>query len=98
MGAEPYQITSALFGVVSQRLLRKSDKTALGGYRGRVPVAELVLMDDTTRAAVLRRDDATALNSLVAKQQGFQTLRQAAEELVAGGLTDAAEVERVLGT
>src|SRR5262249_2299050 len=67
MGAEPYQITSALFGVVSQRLLRKSDKTAPGGYRGRVPVAELALMDDTTRAAVLRRDDATTLNALIAK-------------------------------
>jgi type II secretory ATPase GspE/PulE/Tfp pilus assembly ATPase PilB-like protein len=97
MGAEPYQITSALFGVVSQRLLRKSDKDAPGTYRGRVPVAELVLMDDMTRAAVLRRDDATTLNGLIAKQQGFQTLRQAADQLVANGLTAAAEVERVLG-
>src|SRR5207237_8508969 len=33
MGLEPYQITSALFGVVAQRLLRRRDKE---GYGGRV--------------------------------------------------------------
>ena len=48
MGIEPYQITSALFGVVSQRLLRR--KSPAGGYGGRVPAAEFVAMDAPLRA------------------------------------------------
>jgi general secretion pathway protein E len=95
MGAEPYQITSALFGVVSQRLLRQTDN---GGYRGRVPVAEFVMMDDAARAAVLCRDDAIKLQSILSKQAGFESLRAAAESLIAKGLTNTAEAQRVLGS
>ena len=51
MGAEPYQITSAIFGVASQRLLRRKEGD---GYRDRVPAAEFVRMDPLLRAAVLR--------------------------------------------
>lgn len=96
MEAEPYQITSALFGVVSQRLLRKSDNQ--GGYRGRVPVAEFVQMNEQAREAILRREDASALQSLLAKQPGFESLLSAAQSLVSKGLTDAIEVQRVLGS
>src|SRR5581483_440719 len=43
MGMEPYQITSSLFGVVAQRLLRRrtGGKGAAGevGYAGRAPAA-----------------------------------------------------------
>src|SRR5205814_1636841 len=56
MGLEPYQITSALFGVVAQRLLRC--KAPAGGYDGRLPVAEFVGMDQPLRQAVLNRSDA----------------------------------------
>jgi general secretion pathway protein E len=95
MGAEPYQITSAIYGVVSQRLLRRK---ATNGYHGRVPVAEFVRMDAAARTAVLRRDDAETLQAILGKQENFQSLLAAAEDLINRGLTDVAEVSRVLGT
>ena len=96
MGAEPYQITSALFGVVSQRLLRRRNDNS--SYHGRLPVAEFVRMDEAARAAVLRRDDASKLATVLAAQPGFVGMSGAAESLIAKGLTDSAEVQRVLGS
>ncbi|MDB5358529.1 MAG: hypothetical protein JWN24_4982 [Phycisphaerales bacterium] len=95
MGMEPYQITSSLFAVVAQRLLRRSSEA--GGYRGRVPVAEIAMMDERLRKAVLERADAEALGKIIAGQEGYRTMRAAAEESAARGVTDAAEVVRVLG-
>ena len=95
MGLEPYQITSALFGVVAQRLLRRSDPS--GGYRGRVPVAEIVVMDGPLRRAILAREDADSLRRTYTEQSGFASMRQSAGELVAQGITDDVEVERILG-
>jgi len=92
MGAEPYQITSAVYGIVSQRLLRKST-----GQHGRLPVAEFVRLDDAARAALLQRDTGQSLQSIFEKQPGFVGIRQAADELVDAGVTDLVEVQRVLG-
>src|SRR5438552_16721888 len=39
MGLEPYRITSALYGVVAQRLLRRLDPDS-EKYKGRIPAAE----------------------------------------------------------
>ena len=97
MGLEPYQVTSALFGVLNQRLLRRRLGDGDAGYRGRVPVAELALMDDPLREAILRRADAQTLRRVIGQQPGYADLRQAAQLLVEQGLTDAAEVGRVLG-
>src|SRR3984957_5535548 len=94
MGAEPYQITSAIFGVASQRLLRRKEGDS---YRGRVPAAEFVRMDPALRAAVLRRADAADLQQIYEKQPGFRHLRDSAADLVTRGLTDNAEVQRALG-
>jgi type II secretory ATPase GspE/PulE/Tfp pilus assembly ATPase PilB-like protein len=95
MGLEPYQLTSALFGVVAQRLLRRSD--GAGGYRGRVPVAEMVVMNESLRAGVLARADAEQLSRAYAGQAGFVPMRRAADELMKQGATDLPEIERVLG-
>jgi type II secretory ATPase GspE/PulE/Tfp pilus assembly ATPase PilB-like protein len=113
MGMEPYQLTSALFGVLAQRLLRKlaaagggasgtggrpEGLPAAGGrYRGRTPVAELALMDAPLREAILRRADADALAALIARQPGYASMRESARALVDSGVTDAHEVGRVLG-
>jgi type II secretory ATPase GspE/PulE/Tfp pilus assembly ATPase PilB-like protein len=96
MGMEPYQISSALFGVVAQRLLRKRVHVA-EGYRGRVPAAELALMDAALREAVLRRADADSLTQVIARQSEHIGLRDSAEELTKSKLTDMDEVRRVLG-
>ncbi len=95
MGLEPYQVTSALFGVVSQRLLRRTKPE--GGYRGRLPIAEIGLMDAAVRTAVLQRADASQIDSLVAGQPGFVSMRSIGQRLVNEGVTDDREIERVLG-
>ena len=95
MGLEPYQVTSSLFGVVAQRLLRR--KVDGGEYRGRVPVGEFATIDAELRRAILARADADQLGDLLRARPGYQTLRQAAQALVGHGITDDAEVRRVLG-
>jgi general secretion pathway protein E len=94
MGVEPYQITSAVHGVVSQRLLRKREGE---GYRGRTVVAEMIGMDEKLRRAVLGRADARTMEECIGQQAGYRSLREAAADLVARGVTDEAEVSRVLG-
>lgn len=94
MGLEPYQITSALFGIIAQRLLRRRTGDA---YRGRMPIAEFVGMDSAIRSAVLARSDADTLRNVYLRQPNYASMRTAAQMLVAQGLTDEAEVVRLLG-
>jgi general secretion pathway protein E len=94
MGVEPYQITSALFGIVAQRLLRRGRE---GQYRGRLPAAEFVAIDPSLRKAVIGRADAQTLRSIYSRQADYRSMRSVAENLAAAGVTDAAEVGRVLG-
>lgn len=90
MGIEPYQITSALFGVLAQRLLRK-----VGG--GRVPVAEIGYADEPVRKAILARSDVATLQQAFAAQPGYRSLRDAAQYLAAAGVTADTEAHRSLG-
>src|SRR5687767_130447 len=76
MGIEPYQLTSALFGVVAQRLLRRKAPTT--GYQGRIPTGEFVAMDASLRKAVLNRADASQLTQIYASQPHFRPMRDAA--------------------
>jgi len=59
MQIEPYQIASALFGVVTQRLVRQ--KNASGVYAGRLPLAEFVAIDAPLRQAILTRSDVDSM-------------------------------------
>jgi general secretion pathway protein E len=95
MGLEPYQIASSLFGVVSQRLLRRTSPS--GGYHGRLPAAEFVEVDDALRQAILARAEITALEKIYARQESFRPMRAAAVDFISGGFTDEEEVRRVLG-
>ncbi|MGN6368818.1 MAG: GspE/PulE family protein [Phycisphaerae bacterium] len=94
MAIEPYQITSTLFGVLTQRLVRRR---AGGGYQGRLPLAEFATLTPALRAAILRRADAEELRQILKSTPTHETLRQSAETLVAANLTDREEVRRVLG-
>jgi len=128
MAIEPYQISSSLHAVVSQRLLRRSLRlspspaavtpplTASAGipgegrgggppppaeklkYLGRIPIAEMVIMQQALKKAVLERADAQTLAAIYRKQPEFQSLAEAGEKLVSDGLTDTAELQRVLGS
>lgn len=94
MGIEPYQITSAIYAIVSQRLLRRKTDA---GYQGRVPVAEFVAVGPALHPSILGRADADALRGIYQKQEGYRAMRDVAVELVASGITDSDEVSRVLG-
>jgi type II secretory ATPase GspE/PulE/Tfp pilus assembly ATPase PilB-like protein len=95
MGIEPYQVSSALFGVVAQRLIRRSSPA--GGYRGRLPIAEFVLIDDPLRRAILGRADSTELSRIYQAQSGFRPMRDSAGDCIRDAMTDPDEVRRVLG-
>jgi general secretion pathway protein E len=94
MGIEPYQITSSVFAIVSQRLVRRKDGA---GYRGRIPVAEVAVMDEALRKAILSRADTDAGIAAILAQKGFVSIRRAGAELVSRGVTDEGELLRVLG-
>jgi general secretion pathway protein E len=93
MGIEPYQLTSSIYGIVAQRLIRRKSTDGLG-YRGRVPLAEFVTMDATLRKVVLQRADAIGLTAAYNGQAGYQSLCQVGQNLVRDGITDEAELGR----
>ena len=95
MGVEPFVLTSAVRGVLAQRLLRRSD--GAGGYDGRVLAAEWLPMGTRLRRAILDRSDAEALAE-AARADGGLGLEDAARRLVSEGRTTTEEVARVLGS
>lgn len=107
MDIPPYQLTSTLTLVCAQRLVRKvcvRCRRARGGgceachgtgYAGRTAVAQIVEVDEPTRALILRQAQASALREAL-KAQGAD-LRDRAAVLAADGVTDAEEVARVFG-
>lgn len=110
IGVEPYLVTSSLLGVLAQRLLRKICPACAGtgradgepceacfgsGYRGRLAVHELMLMTDELRRLTAERADGVSLYE-AAVNGGFEPMKVDAMEKVRMGLTDEAEVFRVL--
>jgi general secretion pathway protein E len=93
MGIEPYQLTSSIHGIVAQRLIRR---TSPDGYRGRIPLAELVLMDSALKKAVMDRADADAFAKIYRTQAGYQRLHEVGQALVKKEVTDEAELNRVI--
>ena len=65
------------------------------GYRGRTAVHEILEIDDNIRKAILSGANAAQLKELAIKN-GMKTLFQNALQKVKRGITDIAEVERVL--
>ncbi|HZZ43174.1 MAG TPA: ATPase, T2SS/T4P/T4SS family [Tepidisphaeraceae bacterium] len=94
MGLEPYQLTSALFGIVTQRLLRRKTPA---GYSGRLPIAESIRLDAPLRQALLSRSDAPTLRASFQSQPHYISLSTSAANLLHQNLTDQPEIDRVLG-
>ncbi|MCD8484347.1 GspE/PulE family protein [Candidatus Woesebacteria bacterium] len=65
------------------------------GYRGRVGVFEVLVMNDDLRAAIADKHDASYLHTLAVKS-GMKTMMQDGVEKVAQGITSLEEVIRVL--
>src|SRR5262249_18882221 len=66
------------------------------GYQGRMLLAELLLLTEPLRQAILARSDTTALEA-AARCAGKPTIWSAARAAVMNGLTTRQEIERVLG-
>lgn len=111
MGVEPYLVNAVVEGVSAQRLIRKvcaacrndpARREVCGvckglGYQGRLAIMEQGgLTSDVKRAIVEGADERRIRELLLAS--GYRTMRARAQELVASGLTDDAEVARVLGS
>ncbi|MFA6547074.1 MAG: hypothetical protein WCS99_21840, partial [Limisphaerales bacterium] len=73
---------------------RGCDECRGSGYRGRVGIYELLLMDEPLRKALLGGADATELRAL-ALAGGMRSLRDDGRRLVALGVTTPEEVQRV---
>ena len=65
------------------------------GYKGRVAVHEILEMDDDIRKAVLQGKTAADIKE-IAQKKGMRTLYESGLLKVKKGMTDLAEVERVL--
>ena len=96
MGIEPFVLTTAVRGVLAQRLVRRRGDVE-GAYEGRVLVAEWLAMGPRLRRAILERGDGDALAEAAVADDRYTTLRAHAEALVRAGKTTREEVDRVLG-
>ena len=104
MGADPFNLASALNAVMAQRLVRvvcrgcgaKGCAQCRGsGYRGRKAVAELMIMNDDLKELIASRAPVRKLME-AARASGTGSLREAALALVRAGETTQEEVDRVI--
>ena len=98
MSPDHSAIAAALGLVVNQRLARRVCRDCGGagcgtclqtGYRGRAPVVEWLAVDDATRAR-LRSKDTTSI-------QPQRPLTESANNLLAAGVTNEKEYQRIFG-
>jgi general secretion pathway protein E len=64
------------------------------GYRGRLGIFELMVINDELRSAIMNNSDSSTIKS-VAREHGMKTLREDGALKVIAGLTTVAEVTRV---
>ncbi len=70
---------------------RGCDKCRNTGYRGRVGIYELLVLDDVARDLVVRNPNVTELRR-ICKERGMVTLREDGLTKVAAGMTTIDEV------
>ncbi len=92
LGFSEKDIEEGSFYVHNPKGCERCNKT---GYKGRTAVHEIMVIDDEIRKAILSGYNATQLRELAVKK-GMRTLYQSGLLKVKKGLTDIAEVERVL--
>jgi general secretion pathway protein E len=104
LGVEPFLVASSLSAVLAQRLVRTLHGPCCGrgcaeclgtGYRGRIGVFELLIVDGGIRDMVGRRCPANEIKE-AAQRSGMVTLREGGERLARDGVTNAQEVARVI--
>ena len=106
MGVENFLVSSALFGVLSQRLVRKICPVCHGkkqavkcrkcngtGFKGRSGIFELLILNDDIRNAVNRNASSSELEK-IAVSHGMITLAEDGAAKVAAGVTTQDELNR----
>ena len=107
MGVESFLVSSALFGVLSQRLIRKicpdchgninSEKRCKtcgdSGFKGRTGIYELLIVDHEIRQAIIKNSSSAAIRDIAVKN-GMIPLVQDGLDKVAQGITMESEVKR----
>lgn len=96
LGIEGYLLAEAISGVLAQRLLRRTPRDGGAHYSGRVGVYELLEVSPAIRDAIRKGSSQNAIETL-AEADGFAKLRIDAQAKAATGMTDQAEIQRVLG-
>jgi type II secretory ATPase GspE/PulE/Tfp pilus assembly ATPase PilB-like protein len=92
----------AVRGVVSQRLMRRLNPEWEGGsdvthrYKGRVPVHEVLIINDELTEAVMRNRPISEIK-MIAASASESTFEIDSQRLIDAGITDEEEVRRVLG-
>jgi general secretion pathway protein E len=97
LGVESYLLAEALNGVIAQRLLRRRSQVPVEEYSGRIGVYEIMEMNGDLRSAIRDNQPQSVLED-IAQSDGFRPMRDDAKDKVSSGLTDMAELFRVLGT
>jgi len=106
MGIEPYLVASSVTGVLSQRLLRRTCVACGGrgegcdackgiGYRGRIAVGELLLVNDAIASLILERSRTNVIHE-AAVWAGMMPVADDACQRVKAGITTTDEVRRIL--
>jgi type II secretory ATPase GspE/PulE/Tfp pilus assembly ATPase PilB-like protein len=105
MGIAPYQLTSTLRLIHSQRLLRKMcfdchgsgcERCLTTGYRNRTACAQVAAMDDALRQLIVEHAPTVRLRTFINEKS--PNLHESARSLVESKQTTTDEVRRVLGT
>jgi general secretion pathway protein E len=105
LGVASYLVASTVQAVLAQRLVRTlcgdcagagCDACRGSGYRGRVGIYELLVMDDAMRKLLQSSADASALRARMVAA-GAATLADDGDRQVRAGITTAAEIRRVIG-
>ena len=96
----PMSVMEVVRGVVSQRLLRRKNPDwdghdPLTRYHGRVPIHEVLIAEDSLVEALMADKPISVLRELAAGSTN-STFRTDANRLIEAGITDEAEVHRVL--
>ena len=111
MGIEPYLVNAAIEGVSAQRLLRRTCaacnnnpatrddcRECMGiGYRGRVAVMEFSGVPASVKRIMLEGAEEHRIREALV-EGGYSPMRDEARRLIGKGVTDEAEVARVLGS
>ncbi len=106
MGIDPYLVASTLSLVIAQRLVRRICECCKGagcgcsmcgntGYRGRLVVAETLVVDDEVRKYIMARTPLEDLSRYI-KNKGMKTMYEDGLSKIEMGLTTHDEISRIL--